>query len=74
MPFFFHQLSNSSCNSFFFHFHYYLINERNNLSFIWLFQINVRTLRYESITCATKIVKIYRERNKMNIKNIKNEI
>jgi len=31
-------------------------------------------LRYESITFATKIVKIYRERNKMNIKNIKNEI
>lgn len=36
-----------------------------------LFQINVRPLRYASITCATKIIKIYRGRNKKNIKKIK---
>lgn len=36
-----------------------------------LFQINVRPLRDASISCVTKIIKIYRGHNKMNIKKIK---
>ena len=36
-----------------------------------LFQINVRPLRHASISCVTKIIKIYRGHNKMHIKKIK---